>query len=410
MLAPCLRAFSSQAATGADEAPWLHRLASLPAHPRLSSASASVAATKDPSERLRGLVALRASLMQTIRHARDPNEQHLRNELRAIADGLKDVLSERFDPHSLLLTQIERTSPLTVLQKVVDTESVHPLASVDAFKARLGKGRKCWAFFHPLLPEEPLVYINVAFEPRIATSMKEIYLDEAQRLDPEEAKAAIFYSIVTTQPGLKGVDLPHQLIKWTSRYLHQQYKGLTEFSTLSPIPGFMPWLRLSLSSPSPSSPSLAERKAWLKAMLPAKVEVVAKELGISSSVPPQEALVEALENHRWFENERVVGALQPLMLRLCAHYVITERAVNGSTQALDRVANFHLGNGAYVHGLNWMADLAPLRLSESASLMANYKYPSPADATTGAADAALYHREGIIKASPDVEALLRDRW
>ncbi|ELR19586.1 uncharacterized protein ACA1_197460 [Acanthamoeba castellanii str. Neff] len=93
------------------------------------------------------------SACQTIRHARDPNEQHLRNELRAIADGLKDVLSERFDPHSLLLTQIERTSPLTVLQKVVDTESVHPLASVDAFKARLGKGRKCWAFFHPLLPE-----------------------------------------------------------------------------------------------------------------------------------------------------------------------------------------------------------------------------------------------------------------
>jgi hypothetical protein len=74
-----------------------------------------------------------------------------------------------------------------------------------------------------------------------------------------------------------------------------------------------------------------------------------------------------------------------------------------------QVANFHLGNGAYVHGLNWMADLAPLRLSESASLMANYKYPSPADATTGAADAALYHREGIVKVSPDVEALLRDR-
>jgi hypothetical protein len=188
---------------------------------------------------------------------------------------------------------------------------------------------------------------------------------------------------------------------------------------------------------------------WIKVMLPTKVEVVAKELGISSAVPPQHALLDALENHRWFENERVVEALQPLMSRLCAHYLITERATSRSTQTLDRVrvhpasvllcvrarachndlinsfrvlpwlrwlqvANFHLGNGAYVHGINWMADLAPLRLSESASLMANYKYPSPnaSDMTTSSDGASVassaYLREGVIKVSSDVEALLRD--
>ncbi|RHZ42444.1 hypothetical protein DYB26_002291, partial [Aphanomyces astaci] len=207
-------------------------------------------------------------------------------------------------------------------------EAVHPVGTIIELKRRLGRGRRCFAFFHPSVPDEPLVFVHVALVPRLADSMTYIKEATEQLADEHEANAAIFYSISSTQPGLQGVDLGNFLIKQVAKRLQEDLPNISVYSTLSPIPGFTAWLHLTT----------------LKRVL---------------AIPD------------WHTTEHVAAVVKPILMRLGAHYLFREKKRG---KALCPVANFHLRNGAIFERLNWLGDMSPKGLKNSAGLMVNYKY------------------------------------
>ncbi|MGH7126185.1 MAG: malonyl-CoA decarboxylase domain-containing protein, partial [Stellaceae bacterium] len=275
--------------------------------------------------------------------------------LAGLERDLRALLASWFDIGFLELKRITWDSPAALLEKLTAYEAVHEIRSWNDLKHRLEADRRCFAFFHPRMPDEPLIFVEVALVKGIAGDIQAL-LDESVPVgDPREADTAIFYSISNCQRGLAGISFGNFLIKRVADDLAAELPHLKTFATLSPIPGFRAWL----------DARLAKEEAEL--VLPAEREALA-------ALPDGKngGLAGLLADASWHESGAAKEAVQAPLLRLCARYLLTEKGAQ--RRALDLVEHFHLTNGARVERLNWLADLSPKGLQQSAGLMVNYLY------------------------------------
>jgi malonyl-CoA decarboxylase len=293
-------------------------------------------------------------------------------ELLQVDEELYQHLITLFDIGLLTLQRITWDSPASLLEKLIIYEAVHAIASWTDLKNRLDSDRRCYAFFHPSMPAEPLIFLEVALTTGIAEDLPKLLDQSAPDLDPERADTAVFYSISSCQPGLAGVNLGNALIKEVVEQLNVDLPNIHRFVTLSPIPGFRRWLESELAEER-----LSERE---RSLLPAAPERVRARLA----------------DEDWGSDE----AIKPALLALCARY-LTAR-VDG--RAPDPVANFHFANGASLERIDWLADPSPSGRSSSAGLMANYLY----EPDKIAQHAEQYAREGEVAVSGVIRELLAE--
>jgi len=328
------------------------------------------------------LVNLREELLQFCRD--DP-------DLAALERDLKNLLVSWFDVGFLELQRITWNSSAALLEKLIEYEAVHAIESWDNLKKRLDTDRRCFAFFHPRMPDEPLIFVEVALVNGMATSIQALLDEDAPVIDPNTADTAIFYSISNTQAGLSGISFGNFLIKRVVDLLTAEFKGLKAFATLSPIPGFRLWLdkRWDKSLEEDGEPAFltpTERK--MLAGLP----VTSGKYGKFQTL---------LELPNWHDNPQFVKALKQPLTRLCTHYLVEEKRTGNC--ARDRVAHFHLSNGARVERVNWLANTSPEGLAQAFGLMVNYRYKL----TDIEANHEAYTGEGRVCTSAGVRSLLR---
>jgi len=279
--------------------------------------------------------------------------------LTMLDDDLKRVLATWFDVDFLELRRITwDTASGALLEKLISYEAVHPIESWEDLKNRLDFDRRYFAYFHPRMPDEPLIFVEVALVNGVADNVQNLLDSSAPLQDPLSADTAIFYSISNAQRGLDGISFGNFLIKRVVDHLSHEFPNLKTFATLSPIPRFNHWLRKTLSEGEPGLLRPAERKALAKARDGARG---AKGL-----------LRDLVENPNWVEEESLAKALKPVLMRLGARYLAREK--RKVSAALDPVAHFHLSNGARIERLNWMADLSRKGLEQSCGMMINYRY------------------------------------
>ncbi len=297
-------------------------------------------------EGVKFLVDLRDDLLGLL--PQEPALEVLRVEL--------DVLLESwFDPGFLELKRITWQSPALVLEKLMTYEAVHPIASWNDLRNRLDTDRRCYAFFHPRLPDEPLIFVEIALLSGTPDSVQ-LLLDESAPLqDPRAADTAVFYSISNTQKGLRGISFGNLLLKRVIEDLKRDLPRLQVFSTLSPLPGFRKWL----------DTALAGRQELLSTADAAKF---AEALGHPE---PGTAIADALARPEWLTDARFGSVLRELLEKLCARYLLQEKSGN---QPLDPVAQFHLHNGARVSRIFWLADTSARGMRQSYGMMASYRY------------------------------------
>ena len=271
---------------------------------------------------------------------------------------LKELLAYWFDIGFLELRRVTWDSPASLLEKLAAYEAVHAIESWQDLKNRLESDRRLYAFFHPNMPEEPLIFVEVALVDGMADSIQELLDLDGAAIDPREADTAIFYSISNAQAGLAGISFGGFLIKRVADALIAELKNLKIFATLSPIPGFRHWLDEQAAEGEGGGLLRREDRKALAALSP-PVDGIAP-------------LCTLLDRRDWASEAGVLDALRGPLTHLCAHYLLEVRRDNG--WARDPVANFHLTNGARVERLNWMADVSAKGLHDSAGLMVNYRY------------------------------------
>jgi malonyl-CoA decarboxylase len=291
--------------------------------------------------------------------------------LGMLDDELTGHLSTLFDVGLLGLRQITWDSPASVLERLMATEAVHAISGWDDLRHRLDGDQRCYAFFHPALEHEPIVFVEIALTHGLADRLPEL-LNRAHGVDDPDT--AIFYSITSAQPGLAGVHLGNELIKQVVDALRHENDHLKTFATLSPLPGFRAWLRTQVDDDE---------------LTPAELE----------SLGPDAAALIALTDRTWLDDPTTVDRVRPGLLSAGARYLV--RVHDG--RAVDPVANFHLSNGASLERLNWMANPAPYGIDESLGLMVNYRY----DRSKIAANAGAYLTDGTISASSQVRNLVK---
>ena len=299
-------------------------------------------------EGVKFLVDMRAELIPWARN--DPF-------LNTVECDLKALLTSWFDVGFLELKQITWKAPAALLEKFFGYEAVHEITGWDDLKNRLASDRRCFAFFHPRMPEEPLVFVWVALVEGMASNIHELLDKGAPDQDEKHADTAIFYSISNAQAGLSGITFGNFLIKRVVDNLSAELDGLKKFATLSPIPGFMPWLRSNLEN---------NHLEFLT------IEQQEKLKRTSSKGSPKASLIHLLYDTKWVNNTETQSMLKPILLRLAVHYLANEKRNEGT--ALDSVAHFHLNNGARIEQLHWAADLSPKGIKQSAGIMLNYLY------------------------------------
>ncbi|KAJ0405983.1 hypothetical protein ATCC90586_000799 [Pythium insidiosum] len=307
------------------------------------------------------LIHMRADLLQVLRKNAESGAEAA--ALRSLDASLKSFLASWFEVGFLNLQRVTyEHSPGRLLEKIIRYEAVHPVGTIIELKRRLGRGRRCFAFFHPSVPDEPLVFVHVALVKELANSMPYIKHETEHLEDESHAKAAIFYSISSTQKGLQGIDLGNFLIKEVAKALKREHPQLEIFSTLSPIPNFVPWLK-SQRARTDLIPD-DDRLRTLR-------RVLSSRLDSADSLTPVDVVLEAIDIEKWHEEPSLVAALKPVLMRVGAHYVYHEKK---RAKALCQVANFHIRNGAIFERLNWLADPSAKGIRQSAGMMVNYKY------------------------------------
>jgi malonyl-CoA decarboxylase len=272
------------------------------------------------------LVEMRALLLEQI-----PD----RPAWRAIDADLLHLFRSWFNRGFLLLERIDWHTPAVVLEKLIEYEAVHAIDGWDDLRRRLARDRRCFAFFHPALPDEPLIFVEVALVRGIADRVQPLLDRSAAIIDPADADTAVFYSISDCQPGLRGISFGNFLIKQVAAELQAELPNLKTFATLSPVQGFRAWLE--------ATPQLEDLASELAAKLDGEAP--------GTFVDDQD--------------------LAARLLPLCAAYLVQARR---DGQLLDPVARFHLRNGARLERINWAADLSPQGLAGSAGIMVNYLY------------------------------------
>ncbi|OIQ97194.1 malonyl-CoA decarboxylase (MCD) [mine drainage metagenome] len=270
--------------------------------------------------------------------------------LAALDADLKDLLAAWFDVGFLELQRITWRSPALVLEKIMAYEAVHAIEGWRDLKNRLDSDRRLYAFFHPRMPDEPLIFVEVALVRGMADDVRALLDENAPVGDPAQADTAIFYSINNAHKGLVGISFGNFLIKKVVDSLSHEFPNLKTFATLSPIPGFRAWLDARLAEGEEQVLTAAEQK-------------LLKNGG---------GLKAALDGP-WHEDEDLAERLRPALQRLCVRY-LTEKRGSAPGRALDPVAHFHLSNGARLERLNWMGDASAKGLAQSAGMMINYLY------------------------------------
>ena len=279
-------------------------------------------------------------------------------ELAAVDFDMRHLLSSWFNPGFLKMHRVDWKSPAEVLEKLIQHEAVHAIDGWDDLRRRLQPDRRCFAFFHPQLPSEPLIFVEVALLPEIPTVITPLVDKKAETLDqPSQFKVAVFYSISNCEPGLRGVSMGNFLIKRVAETLQAEFPTLKTFVTLSPIPGFMDWVAggANLGEGVPAErlkPALKTARDQALAVL--KLETQSWSERLSAGWHPDQV------------SEKEKEAL------LCLASIYLGLASTGRSG--NPVAKFHLGNGARLHLINWAGDLSRKGLRQSAGLMVNYLY------------------------------------
>jgi len=300
---------------------------------------------------------------------------------RTLSEDLRPLLGAWFDVAFLDLVRIDWDSSAALLEKLVGYEAVHAIRSWRDLKNRLDSDRRCFAFFHPRMPEEPLIFVEVALVRGLAGSVQRLLDAKAETHEPEGANTAIFYSISNCQQGLAGISFGNFLIKRVAEQLARELPNIKDFATLSPIPGLRRHIDERLKTEGDSALTQAE--------IASLVPVIDKATGAA-------AVRQLLDKPVWWEVPAIDKALRPILTRMTARY-LTSTDERG--RALDRVAHFHLGNGAIVERINWLADTSSNGLKQSYAMMVNYRYKlSDVDANHEAYSA------GKIVASREVRA------
>ena len=251
---------------------------------------------------------------------------------RRLEEGLKSLLRMWFNPGFLILQPIDWSTPANILEKIIAYEAVHAISSWDDLRARLApEDRRCFAFFHPSMPEEPLIFVEVALTQDIPRAIDPVLRIDREALAAHEASTAVFYSISNCQAGLAGISFGNFLIKRVAQELKQEFPELKRFVTLSPVPGLMRWLR-------GANPDLA-------------------------------AAFEAADAGFW--DTTAPAKEKPFLAAAIRYFTVSDRADGWPN---DPVARFHLGNGAILEQLNYGADRSDKAMAQSGGLMVNYLY------------------------------------
>ena len=326
-------------------------------------------------EGVKFLVDLRADLLQLAKD--DPS-------LSRLEADLGELLTSWFDVGFLDLKRITWDAPAALLEKLMAYEAVHEIRSWSDLKNRLDSDRRCFAFFHPRMPNEPLIFVEVALVNGMADNIQALLDESAPACDPNQADTAIFYSISNAQIGLTGISFGGFLIKRVVDDLASRFKGLKVFATLSPVPGLRDWLDGFLADEGDGFMSPAEAKA------------LAEHAGAADGASALRTLLVG----PWPDDADAARLLKRPLTRLCARYLLREKRAG---RPIDPIGRFHLSNGARVGRINWLADTSPRGLRQSAGMMVNYVYKLDEieenhEAFTGA---------GEIAASAPVRSLLR---
>jgi len=281
------------------------------------------------------------------------------------------LLRSWFNRGFLRLERIDWRSSALVLEKLIRYEAVHAIGSWDDLHRRLKTDRRCFAFFHPQLPDEPLIFIEVALAREMSAAVQPLLEPAAPVASAEDANCAVFYSISNCQKGLRGVSFGNFLVKQVAEELRRELPRVRRFATLSPIPGFRQWLE--------------EMRVWL---------------AVGPEGEARHALLARLGEPGW-PGSPAARQLEALLKPLCAHYLLNAKA---GGEPRDAVARFHLGNGASLERLNWLADTSRAGLARSAGIMANYVYRL----RKVERNHDLYAREQRVVASREIERLARE--
>lgn len=273
--------------------------------------------------------------------------------LQALDVEMEYMFSTWFDVGFLELRRISWDSPASLIEKLIKYEAVHDIRSWADVKNRLDSDRRCYGFFHPRLPDEPLIFVEVALVDRIAESITPLLDESADAADLKRATTAIFYSISNTQVGLRGVSFGDSLIKTVVETLKDEFPQLKTFATLSPIPGYRAWLAKNAA-------------AVLARLNPKELAELGRAAGFEP--PKPEHLLALLDKPQALAE---ASPVRKFTLRAAAQYLGREMA---DGKPSDPVARFHLGNGARVEQLNWVGDPSPKGLKQSHGLMVNYLY------------------------------------
>jgi malonyl-CoA decarboxylase len=333
------------------------------------------------------LVAMRKELLARLRA--EPS-------LKPLDADLRHLFSSWFNRGFLELRRIDWQTPAAVLEKLIAYEAVHEIQGWDDLRRRLAPDRRCFGFFHPALPGEPLIFVEVALVEGLAAEVQSLLArdgdEQAAQARAATADTAIFYSISNCQDGLRGVSFGNLLIKQVVEELKTELPHLTRFSTLSPIPGLRRWLEKGSISESEAEAATLVREDESAVLLRA-MDVP------SGTTHAATALLEILKTPSWHEDSAKAAAVRGPLLRLCAVYLTHSSGGKGPS---DPVARFHLGNGARLERINWLGNVAPRGIEESFGLMVNYLY----DPETIEANHEAFARDGTVARSREVDALL----
>lgn len=275
-------------------------------------------------------------------------------ELRQVDDDFHHLLSSWFNPGFLKVERVDWNTPATLLEQLIRHEAVHEIRGWNDLRRRLQADRRCFGFFHPALPSEPLIFVEVALLPSMPGAIAPLLDIDSPPAVPGSFHTAAFYSISNCQPGLRGVSLGNFLIKQVAGLLAAEFPRVRQFCTLSPVPGFRDWLRRTLASP--------EQIAAMRDSVRESLERVQRSIG-----PLLERGVSEL---RAADTARDKCAAD--LERLCAAYLLGVGEPDGMTR--DPVARFHLNNGARLDRINIAADLSDKGLRQSLGFMVNYVY------------------------------------
>jgi malonyl-CoA decarboxylase len=273
-------------------------------------------------------------------------------ELRALENDFLHLLSSWFNPGFLQMQRVDWNSPAQLLEQIIRHEAVHEIDGWDDLRRRLQPDRRCFAFFHPQLPSEPLIFVEVALVPEMPGAIAPLIDKRAQPLEPDQFKVAAFYSISNCQPGLRGVSLGNFLIKRVAEQLQRELPQLKRFCTLSPIPGFAKWLQ------NPTELPAGVRKGTVERLAEARERLLAASGGDLGTLANATTLESLADDDR------------EALSRLCAAYLV----MHSATPQGDAVARFHLDNGARLERLNPLGDLSRKGLKQSFGMMVNYLY------------------------------------